>query len=67
MQPIMTACFSHCPKDAIADENVKVVQTQVMFDRGRDLLSIACEVSISFGVVQSIITDIICMSRVSAR
>ena len=39
------------PKDATADENVKVVHTLVMCDRRRDLRSIASEVGISFGAV----------------
>ena len=55
------------PKDATADENVKVVHTLVMCDMRRDLRSIACEVGISFGAVQLILTDILCMSKVSAR
>ena len=49
-------------KDATADENVKVVHTLVMCDRRRDLRSIASEVGISFGAVQS--TDILDMSKV---
>ena len=46
------------PNDAIADENVNVVHTLVMCDRRRDLRSIISEVGISFGAVQSILTDI---------
>ena len=38
-----------------------------MCDRGRDLRSIAIKVSISFGAVQTILTDILGMSKVSAR
>ena len=45
---------SGCPKDATADENVKVVHTLVTRDRRRDLRSIANEVCISFGAVQSL-------------
>ena len=55
------------PKDAISDENDKVVHTLVMCDRRRDLRSIAGEVGISFGAVQSILTDILGMSKVLAR
>ena len=55
------------PKDANADENVKVVHTLFMCDRRRDLRSIASEVNISFGAVQSILTNILGMSKVSAR
>ena len=52
------------PKDATADENVKVVHTQVMCDKRRDLRRIASEVSIRFVAVQSILTDILGMSTV---
>ena len=41
-------------KDATNDENVKLVHTFVMCDRRRDLRSIASEVGLSFGAVQSI-------------
>ena len=54
-------------KDATADENVKVVHTLVMRDRRRDLRGIASEVGIAFGSVQSILTDILGMTKVSAR
>ena len=54
------------PKDATADESVKVVHTLVMCDRRRDLRNIASEVGISFGTVQSIPTSILGMSKVSA-
>ena len=52
------------PKDATTDDNVEVVHTLVMCDRRRDLQSVACEVGIRFGAV---LTDILGMSRVSAR
>ena len=55
------------PIDATTDENVKVVHTLVMCDRRRNLRSIASEVAICFGVVQSILTNILGMSKVSAR
>ena len=55
------------PKDATADENVKVVHTLVMCDRRRDLRSIAYDVGISLWAVQSILTDIFVMAKVSAR
>ena len=51
------------PKDATTVENVKVVHTLVMCD----LRSIASEVGISFGALQSILTDILGMSKNSAR
>ena len=55
------------PKDTTTDENVKIVHNLVMCDRRRDLRSIASEVGISFGAVQTILTDILGMSKVSAR
>ena len=53
-------------KDATPDENVMVVHTLVMCNRGQDLRSIASEVGISFGAVQLILTDILGMSKVLA-
>ena len=58
---------SGCPKDAAADVNVKVVHTLVMCDRRRDLRSIASEAGISFGAVQSILSDSLGMLKVLAR
>ena len=55
------------PKDATADEYVKVLHTLVMCGRRRDLRSIAGEVGIRFGAVQSILIHILGMSKVSAR
>ena len=55
------------PKDATADENVKVVHTLVMCDRRRDLQNIASKVSLRFRAVQSLLTNILSMSKVSAR
>ena len=55
------------PKDATTDENVEIVHNLVMCDRRRYLRRIASEVGISFGAVQTIITDILGMSKVSAR
>ena len=48
-------------------EHVKVLHTLVMCDRMRDLRSIVSEVDIRFGTVQSILTDILGMSKVLAR
>ena len=58
---------SRRPKDATTDENVENVHNLVMCDRRRDLRSIASEAGISFGAVQTILTDILGMSKVSAR
>ena len=55
------------PKYATAHENVKLVHTLVVCDRKRDLRSIASEMGISFKAVKSILTDILGMSKVSAR
>ena len=55
------------PKDATADENVKFVHTLFMCDKRRDLRSIASEVGISFGTVQSSLTNILDISKVLAR
>ena len=56
-------------KDSTTDENVEIVHNLVMCGRGRDLRSKAIEVGISFGAVQTILTDtcILGMSKVSAR
>ena len=55
------------PKDATTDEKVKVVHTLVMCDRRQDLGSVASEVGISFGAVQSILTSTVGMSNVLVR
>ena len=55
------------PKDATTDENVEIVHNLVMCDRRRDLRSKASKVDISFEAVQTILTDILDMSKVSAR
>ena len=51
------------PIDATTDENVEIVHNLVMCDRRRDLRSIASEVSIRFGAVKTILTDIFCSPR----
>ena len=55
------------PKHATSDENVMVVHTLVMCDRRQDLQSITSKIGIRFGAVESILTDILGMSKVSAR
>ena len=55
------------PKMPRLMKNVKVVNTLVMCIRRRDLQSIASEMGISFRALQSILTNILCMSKVSAR
>ena len=49
------------PKDATADQNVKVAYTLVICDRRWDLQSIANEVGLSFGQYnQSLPTSLVC-------
>ena len=50
--------FCH-PKDAVTAENVMVVHTLIMCDRRRDKRSIASEIGIRFGAIQSIQNDIL--------
>ena len=54
------------PKEVTTDENVEIVHNLVMCDRRRDLQTFASKVGISFGAVQTILTDILGMSKVSA-
>ena len=53
--------------DVTTNENVEIVHNLVMCDRRRDLRSIASEVSIRFGAVQTILTANFGMSKISAR
>ena len=52
--------------DATADEKFKVVHTLVMCDRRLDLRSIASEVGINSGAVQSILPNVLFMSMNAA-
>ena len=54
------------PKEATTDENVVLVHSLIMCDRRRSLRDIA-RLGINFGAVQSVLTDILGMSKVSAR
>ena len=54
-------------KRATTDENFEIVHSLIMCDRRQNLQDIASEVGISFGADQSILTDILGMSRVLAR
>ena len=58
---------SGCPKESTTDETVDLVQNLIMCDRRRSLRDIARYISISFGAVQDILTDVLGMSKVSAR
>ena len=52
-----------CPKKATTDEDVEIVHSLAMYDRRRKLRDLASEVGISFGAVQTILTDILRMPR----
>ena len=54
-------------KDATTDENVEIVHNLVMCDRRPDLRSIASEVGLRFWAVRKNLTDILGISKVSAR
>ena len=58
---------SGCPKEATTDENIELVYSLVMCDRRRSLRDIARQIVISFRAAQSVLTDILGMSKVSAR
>ena len=58
---------SGSPKNATTDENVEIVHNLVMCDKRRDLRSVVSEVGIRFVAVQTILTDILSMPKVSAR
>ena len=55
------------PKVATTDENVELIHSLIMCDRRRRLHDITRQISIRFGAVQCILTDILGMSKVSAR
>ena len=55
------------PKEATTDENVELVHRLIMFDRRRSLRDIAGQIGIRFGAVQYILTNILGMSKASAR
>ena len=55
---------SGCPKEATRDENVE--HSLIMCCRRRSLRDIARRICIRFGAIQSILTDILGMSKVSA-
>ena len=59
--------LSGFPKEDTADEIVELVHRLIMYDRRRSLCDIARQIGISLGAVQSVLTDILGMSKVSAR
>ena len=50
-------------KEATTDEKIELVHSLIMCDRRRSLHDIARQIGISFGAVQSILTDILGMSE----
>ena len=59
--------WSRCPKEATADKNIELVHSLIMCDRTRSLLDIARQIRISFGAIQSILTNILGISKVLTR
>ena len=57
---------SGTPKEAATDENAELVHCLIMCDR-KSLHDIARQIGISSGAVLSISTDILGMSKLSAR
>ena len=55
------------PKEATTDKNIELVHSLIMCEKRRSLRDIAWQISISSGAVQSILTDILGLSKVSAR
>ena len=55
------------PREATSDKNVEIVHSLAMSVRRRNLRDIASEVVSSFVAIQSILTDILGMSKASAR
>ena len=54
------------PNEATKNENVELLHSLIMFDRRRSLRDIARQIGM-FGAVQSVLTDILGMSKASAR
>ena len=52
-------------RESIDGDNVEIMHNLIMCERRRNLLSIASEVGMIFGAVQTILTDILGMSKVS--
>ena len=55
------------PKEDTADKNVELVHSLIKCGRRRSLRDIARQIGMSLGAVQSILTNILGMSNVSAR
>ena len=58
--------WSGHPKEATTEENIELVRSLIICDKRRSLHDIARQIGISFRAVQSIFTDILGMSKVSA-
>ena len=59
--------WSGRPKEATTDENDELVHSVIMCDRRRSLCDKAGQIGINFGAIQSILTDILGLSKISAR
>ena len=59
--------WSGYPKEATTDKNVELVHSLIMCNRRRSLCDTARQIGTSFGAVQSVLTNILMMSKVSAR
>ena len=59
--------WSRQSKAATSNENIELVHSLIMCDRLRSLHDIARQIGKSFGAVQSILTNILGMSKVLAR
>ena len=55
------------PEEATTDTNVELVHSPIMCDRRRNLCDTARQIGKNSGTVHSILTDILGMSKVSAR
>ena len=58
--------WSWSPKEATTDENIEFVHSLIMCDRRRRLCDIAKQTGINFWAVQSILTDVLGIFKVSA-
>ena len=54
------------PKETTTGKNNELVHSLILCDRRRSLCDIARQIGISFGTVQSVLTNILEMSKVSA-
>ena len=55
------------PSTSVTDKNIEKVKEIVLKDRRVSIREIAADLGVSFGSVQSVIHDVLCMRRVEAR